>query len=696
MPTTLSSTYSKKHPMSVAQLGDVAVIFNGHDEASIYDTRSAAFRALGMAAPSSLTAPADGAAGLVNGTVLYRYKWYDSSTNTYSLSSASQSHTTSLKTITITRPSSPPARATHWIVERTVASGTTFYPVNLDTTSTSGTAIGTTSYSDNVADTTLNARLILPNNQGIPRRHQFCWANGANLFAAGKRVHTAICTTSNGSANVSSSDGQFTSDMVGEDFSIDADTNGVTYKIATVTSANAIVLATNYGGDGATTWASITSARNLVAWCEAGQAESWGATVVGGVSNEVLIGEAGEALTAGVGLGQSGCLLCSTDHMYLLSYRYDPQGQGLGGDGQIVPLRSRRGALGFRCVANVNGVVYGMDQYGVWASTGGEPHDITKGIKGSWRALDFSQRNNFWIGYDPTYNQLSFFVVESGQTYPNTRFVYDLDRADWIGTKPHPTAAYLCGVTLPDSLLSLRLMFFQSLVSTGKCYAYFDQIGTTLGAPPTGTIKGTATAGTATTITDSGASFTTAGEGLKGVPVTIVRASNGSEETRVILSNTATVLTTTEFAGVAPTATDAYKIGGPPTRYITGRLSFGDPVRKKYVNGFWLWVRSSTTAVDLKVRCYYNGAGTATNYASTRAEEDGVSYTASRPDATINPGATSANSEGLQRYWVDCPGDKWLHDLQIEIRSIDPGTAWELVNIAVDYNFDESGRVHME
>ena len=114
-------------PLSFAQLNDVGLMCNGIDANKIMDMRLGTAKDLGMAAPGAAPTKSEGAAGNVKGTVKYRVRWKDSSTQTYSLPSASLTVTTASKQITITRPGSPPSRATHWILERTVDANETYF-----------------------------------------------------------------------------------------------------------------------------------------------------------------------------------------------------------------------------------------------------------------------------------------------------------------------------------------------------------------------------------------------------------------------------------------------------------------------------------------------------------------------------------------------------------------------------------------
>ena len=672
-------------PLSFAQLNDVGLMVNGIDANGIMDMRTGTAKTLGMAAPGAAPTKTAEEAGNVTGTVKYRVRWKDASTQTYSLPSAELTVSVTSKNVTITAPGSPPSRATHWILERTLDANADFFPINeYDTATLDGTAIATTTYKDTFADATVRNRIIIFSDQGQPAPYRFCWVNGAILFMAGGKLHHATCSVNSSSTGVSSADGKFTSAMVGRDFSVDIDTDGATYKIASVTDANNLVLASNYAAvDRSSQPCTIAGIRNGAAWSMPGFPESWGAAVVGGLSNSVQVGT---SLEAGIGLGTLGNLLCGTDQMWLWSYRDNPQSVYLGGDGRILPLQARRGALGPKSVARFGELIYGMDQYGVWRlSPGQEPIEIGGDIAASWKALDFSQRENFWINTDPITRQIHFWVCESGDTYPTKAYVWDVPKSQWVDTFDSDYAGATCGTTLPDSNLALRAFHFTAAVGSAKSYAWFDGIGPTLGAPPTSTLTGTLTAGaTATSLPDTAATFVTAGEGLDGVPVTLVRAADGSTETKVIVSNTANGLTTNAFTGATPVTGDTYIVGPINTVWKTGRFDFGDNSRKKHIKGLWLKMKADTNAVDLNVRWYYDGRTTPENYGVTRAEEDGVSFTAGSPAATINPGATNTQSVNIVRYFVPCAGDGWCNDLQLEFYSKTSGTAWEILKIDIE------------
>ena len=96
------------------------------------------------------------------------------------------------------------------------------------------------------------------------------------------------------------------------------------------------------------------------------------------------------------------------------------------------------------------------------------------------------------------------------------------------------------------------------------------------------THSGTATAGAAGTLTDSEASFTIAGVGLKQLPVYIV-AGTGAGQRRIIASNTATVLTLETNWTTNPSTDSIYFVGALRGRFETPWLHFGEPFRNKRI-----------------------------------------------------------------------------------------------------------------
>ena len=691
MSTNTIETGRQGYREHFAQIGLVGLYVNGHDPAKIVDLRTGTAKTLGIPAPGAAPTGATGGAGNLTGTFSWRVRWKDSSTGAISLASALYTASPAGEFWTITRPGSPPSRADYWILERTVDGGATYYPVNVDGSNPHGTAVATTTYNDNVTDSTLRNRNAqgLTNNQGQPGRFRFCWANGNFFFGAGGRVHTPNCSLTNGAATLTSTDGDFTRDMVGEFVAFDGDTDGKTYRISAYTSADQVTIGENYAGTTKTLQpCKIAGRRDVLRWSEPvipgnpATAEAWGAALPGGLENELIIGSDGEPLVAGVGLGPSGCLICKERSMYFLNYRVRPNIVPKG-DGQLVQMRALRGALGPLAIRAIEGHVYGMDAYGVWRlSPGGEPEEIGQALQGDWKTLNFSNRDNFHVGFDPLWRVAYFFVCSAGETYPKKAYLWDVDGERWIGTRTWPY-----GVTstanLPDGNGAVRMGFFSEAVGSSPSYFWFDNIGASLGAGPSEpNLTGAVTGGSSTTLQNSGAAWTTSGEKLKGLPVTLIRAADGSEETQLITDNTGTQLTTNAFSGTAPTAGDTYIIGALPSSWKTGRIDCGDPTRKKSFVGVWIELRYVASTVPVKIRAFYDGS--ATPYTYPRAhDENGVAIAANSSYVTVTP------QSGKLRYFIPL-NKQQKNDVQLEFYSANPGVPWEWFKGRLVFEPDES------
>lgn len=98
----------------------------------------------------------------------------------------------------------------------------------------------------------------------------------------------------------------------------------------------------------------------------------------------------------------------------------------------------------------------------------------------------------------------------------------------------------------------------------------------------TGTLAGTATDGSATTIEDGGASFSTTGDGLMDCYVYILDATDGTtSQVAKVVSNTGTIITVSSWPSFTPAAGDTYAIGSIETKWRSPRLGMEDPTNDK-------------------------------------------------------------------------------------------------------------------
>lgn len=138
----------------------------------------------------------------------------------------------------------------------------------------------------------------------------------------------------------------------------------------------------------------------------------------------------------------------------------------------------------------------------------------------------------------------------------------------------------------------------------GRTFALFT--GHREGVPSGSTVRGTLTSATTSSLTDTAATFPTAGGGLAGLPVA-VRAASGAWAWRRIASNTATqlnldIVTDSGFTS-APSAGSLYLVGGIEWYWTTPFLNFKEPFRQKRLH--WLFVDFKPTGqypVDVRAR----------------------------------------------------------------------------------------------
>lgn len=500
-PVIAKSGLSVNHRYHFAQVNEVLVASSGHEATQVINTRTGTAYDLGIPAPTAAPTNSN-AAGALTGTFIYRVRWRDASTSTNSLASATLTLTLSAQTPTITRPGSPPSRATHWILERTTNGGATYYPVNRTTSAPNGTAIASTTYADTTADATLRARTSLPDTQGVPVPYRFPFSNQQRIFFGGGRVHRVTATLTNSSTAVTGGS-DFNAYMVGQDLSADGDLDGVTYPITAYGSATALTLGTAYAGTTGGKTITISGRRDIGAWSEANRPEEFGSAELSpnGLSNEIQIGSDGEPLTGGVGLGVQGVLWTKLNRMFFHYYTLNPN--TVTGDGRLVEVPIRRGACAPKAVRYIDGWIYGIDLTGIWRmKPGGVPEDISGPISNDWKSnqLYFGAADNWFVSYHPVDRTVYFWVTLNTDDYPRHSYVWSIEREAWVGTMPTDLKV-TSDVILPDSRGILRMCLYNKSTSGAGSYLWSHGIGVARGADKaqSSPLYGTVTSSTSTT-----------------------------------------------------------------------------------------------------------------------------------------------------------------------------------------------------
>lgn len=693
--TTSNTVVSSRSAVreSFAQLGDLVVIVNGMDANKVHNMRAGETYDMGLATPAAPSGSA-GASGLVTGSVRYRIRWWDASTGSLSLPGAEVTVACTNQIVTVTAPGSVPSRASHWILERTTDGGRLFFPVNRTSAAPNGTIVATTTFADNVSDGILRQRDQLTDCQApLPCGPRFLFTNRSIMFALGRTKKDFSVGLTKSSTGVSGSG--FTAGLAGRDISLGLAT-GVTYTIASVTSSTAMVLEKAYPGNSGTFSATIAGRGDVLYWSEAGNAEHWGSRLANGLTSQQLtIGDDGEQLISGCGLGPAGVLLAKRDRLYILSYEKFPH--PLTGDGMLVTVPVRRGACGPLAMRSINGFVYGIDSHGIWRmAPGAAPEEIGGPLQFDWKRefLNWAEADRWHIGYDPASRQIHFFV-STDNTYPRTSYVFDEEQSAWMGMWSWPLGIG-CTVELPDISGQSRMVVYQVPDTTAASLsssAYMVGVGTTFGTltsnlPLSATVVTDVVSEIDPTPCVRCAEASWPASGLVGLPVNFRRPSTGAEELAIITANGSDYFTHTgvgigEHHDFGPQDGDVFEIGPLSSRYRSGRINCGDCSRKKRFYELWINAKYKTICTPFFVRIYVDGASEPYNFGQTR-DEDGVSYTANTPDVMVDP-----TEPGRQRFRIPLQ-NLLCNDITIEIRSTASGIPWEICGMKLVWDWDPS------
>jgi hypothetical protein len=120
-----------------------------------------------------------------------------------------------------------------------------------------------------------------------------------------------------------------------------------------------------------------------------------------------------------------------------------------------------------------------------------------------------------------------------------------------------------------------------------------------------GTVTGSPTSSGATTLTDTGATFYTTNDGLKGVYVCVENATTKNLQCRRITSNTGTQLTVDAWAS-NPTTSDTYFVGYIHVDIETKQYNLSKPPRETQLMKLHLVHEKSDSAQNLFIDSYTN------------------------------------------------------------------------------------------
>lgn len=440
------------------------------------------------------------------------------------------------------------------------------YYVDIDTTDLTSTSLSSTRADTDLVTQEAVALLAddgspLANRYGVPPNWKAVLAAHLDrLFMTVEINYTqGNVATTFGSTTVTGIGTEWTSSLVGRVLYIDE--NQISYTITAVnTTAQTLTVDVpcQSPSDPYATYAirPQPAERRLIYYSEAGLYEAMPAV------NALAVAEDGDELT-GLMPYSSFLYILERRHIYRFTFQSDP-----GRDGFVFLSTATRGCINNRCWVPVDDMIYMLDEQGIHAFSGGkDTQQVSIPIQDIFRrdgeySINWAA-SDYFHGSNDTANQIvRFFVCLSGSYLPRHALAYNYRLKRWWIEQYDVPVGSSCRAELGG----------RSRVYYGSSAArvLLPDEGNLDGADPSaGTIRGTATSSSVTTLTDSAASFS----GLSGFSVKIVDGT-GKGQTRIIASHTATVLMLTQPWLTRPDTTSIYQIGGISWLYRSATRRF--------------------------------------------------------------------------------------------------------------------------
>ena len=232
----------------------------------------------------------------------------------------------------------------------------------------------------------------------------------------------------------------------------------------------------------------------------------------------------------------------------------------------------------FTSVATPIGIIF-QGECGVYVYRPGmrEPQRISDTIQDDIDDLDYSRRLLFVGGYDPCNRAYLLSVTPSGAATNTRTYAYFIDTGYW--------SDWRFGMGNLDAanwaLIHNTTSRMKAYLGESEGWVYESDADTGNDGVTSGTESGTATGGSATSVTDTTAAFRTTGDGLTDITATIRAAGTNNYESQEISSNTGTILTTATFT-TTPASGDTYYVGAIEGILSLGRFDFDDAGYKRF------------------------------------------------------------------------------------------------------------------
>jgi len=482
-----------------------------------------------------------------------------------------------------------------WYLDCTIADNTT---TTTSSTRTDGELVTQSSIRFVTEDGWPNAMRFTPppNNMGVVVSFQ------DRMWYAVPRPYTAGHAIGSGTA-VSVWGGDLRAQMAGRRFYQGAH-NWAT--IGEATGSSVTLVAEPASGFGPDDYYAIYDAdvRNTIYFSEAGEPESVP------TSNAITLQEDGDKISGLMPL-YSFLFILKERHIYRMASAGDPRRDA------TVSLVAERGCVNQRCWCRVEGTAFLMDETGIYVFKDNETQAVSSPIQDVFRGqINWDHRKWFHCVHSADEETVRFFVSMDTDLYPTHALCFNYRLQQWH-TEQYPFdigASCNCRIgqeyrTLVGSDESVSLLGEGVLDGCAlEAAAREDSITCSQ------TLRGTVTAASSDTITDSAASWNFSDWHVHpvtiGAPVYII-ASDGSVQWRRIsaINYSTKILTVVRDWDTTPSVGDTYMIGGINWQAKFGAFAFLEE-ESQNVRQIKLRYQPQADAATLEMRTYLNHSAT--------------------------------------------------------------------------------------
>lgn len=452
----------------------------------------------------------------------------------------------------------------------------TFY-VDIDTTDLVDTTLSSTRTDADLATQEQQplqstSRVTLYNRFAQPPSHITMLAFSlGRMFGAGVRDYAeGSVQVVNSTTNFTVTGGTLTDEMVGRFMHVSGADQP--YEIATVNvSTGAGTFTSNYAGDtdpyAAYSIRPDPTYTNTVFYSDPLRPESWPAV------NAFTVREDGDVITALIPY-DSFLFIAKRRLMYKLTAQSNPET-----DGFVFPSVGR-GCVNNRCWAHVDGVVFVLDERGVYRFDGGSAdplsppiQDVFRGLNRDGLRINWRASRHFHCVADPREEVVRWFVCVNGSYLPRVAlsYAYNLDRWSidempfWIGGS--------CNGRIGRPTATRSVAEEQVYLAGRSCQIF------ALGRSNMDVIEAQQPAHAGRLADATALTLTLAGDvgwEVVGAPVTIIDG-RGRQQTRLIAASPGDALVELDQPlTVIPDPGDRYSIGGIPYLFKTHRLDLAE------------------------------------------------------------------------------------------------------------------------